>query len=1398
MSDRDKVERNRRREERRLHRESMAQSPFLPRPNTPTSPFLRAGNSGADNNQPSAYNTPVNTPPRRVTPPGKTPRSLSYILRDVLEVDPADSILAKALAHYGIQTFVGLLSLTSNETDQLVYPLDILPNEAGEIDGDAEPETRPVPFELKAILKGFIGFVYCRQAVLRTPLNLHNCMELTVDEFEDYRCSAHFNIYNNSPNGQPVIPSPVQDKTSYGRTPAQEFDRSIKIDPISYPTLSKDSGFDQYNRALIAIARSHGMLHVLDPSHEPGTPEQIELYEKQLAFLYNVFTTKLLTTKGKELVRKYQTTFDACSIYSELCEYYRESDKADGDKSELLTFIMTHRLTDDSWFGPHDDYITHWNEQVRLYNELETTAPLIETMLFILLANAVSLQTHLSSIKGTADTLQAGTNGAVGVMNFAAYVKLLHSAAQRYDRLHRPKPSRVKGNRKVYLTDVQDLSDYLAPTFDIDNSVEAADYQAFQAQRPFRPTGPRLPQAQWQKMSDDGRRVWQSLSSDDKTAILAASASASGRPFRANLHELTAPLEVESMGREETLALEPEKETGVDTPHDTLLAHVTKQAHFPAGHLQRVMSDKLATTPARPSSRPPPALKPAASAVTKVKKHILVDDDGNVYKVNKVNIVYSVNKNNRRSRSDGLALVDRGCNGGIRGRDTRRICGTGRFVDVEGIDNHQVTDKEIITSAGYTESQRGPVVVILNQQADMGMGQTILSSAQMEAFGVKVDDRSIKLGGTQSITTRDGFVIPLHIRNGLPYLDLRPPTDREIANPEIPQVVLTSDTTWDPSRLDMDIDIETWKTTIPDYDSDEGERPFDSVGILKSTNVVSVNKSETVVEDLLDKHDRLDANVDLDGLYEMFSRPTTDHDFFEANLADIFEIDPFEVVPPMPPEYEVYEYNTRRKAALFVPVKDVPFDLESGPLIEKDSFRDLIPPKPPPEEPDIAPTKRSVVFDIEEVPVAGPGPTTTSTRTDDDDDQLLGEKVPKARQRSPRSPKHGEPNDDAEPRQNPRRAFEDPPDTAPQAYKNPSSAVKSRERDWERLRKYFAWLPKLVIQKTFDCTTQLARIPMSAHLQRHYKSPFPALNVNRRDEDVATDTVYADTPDIEHGYMAAQFFVGTTSLVSDVYGVKTDAQFLQTLQDNVRKRGAMNKLVSDRAQAEVSNAVKDYLRWLVIDDWQSEPHRQNQNYAERRYQSVKRLANKLLDRTGAPPSLWLLALRYACFVYNYTAVKSLGWKTPISVLTGVTPDISVLLRFAFYEKVLYQTLEPSFPSDSTESLGYMVGIAEHVGHAMTYKILVPETNKIIFRSEIRSAESKNDPNRHLVPSDGEEKAPPTIIKSRSDDVKNAIIYSSDDESNDPDALVNNEDLIGRTFLLAPNLGWGWGWTRQAS
>ena len=90
-------------------------------------------------------------------------------------------------------------------------------------------------------------------------------------------------------------------------------------------------------------------------------------------------------------------------------------------------------------------------------------------------------------------------------------------------------------------------------------------------------------------------------------------------------------------------------------------------------------------------------------------------------------------------------------------------------------------------------------------------------------------------------------------------------------------------------------------------------------------------------------------------------------------------------------------------------------------------------------------------------------------------------------------------------------------------------------------------------------------------------SPFPASNVHWRNKPVATNTVYSDTPAIESGVTAAQFFVGTESMVCDVYPMKTNKQLVHVLQDNIRRRGAMSKLISDRAQVEISKKVQDIL-----------------------------------------------------------------------------------------------------------------------------------------------------------------------------------------------------------------------------
>ena len=412
--------------------------------------------------------------------------------------------------------------------------------------------------------------------------------------------------------------------------------------------------------------------------------------------------------------------------------------------------------------------------------------------------------------------------------------------------------------------------------------------------------------------------------------------------------------------------------------------------------------------------------------------------NGTIYrKVNVSQISYKVASHHARKR-DG-ALVDRGANGGIAGEDVRVIAKTGRQVDVQGIDNHQIVDVPIVTAGAVIQTQLGEVIAIMRQYAYTGKGKTIHSCGQLEAHKQIVDDKSKRVGGNQRIITIDGYVIPLNIRSGLPYMTMRPYTDTEWQ--QLPHVILTADTNWDPSMLDDEQE-----------DNDEW-----------------FNAQENI--------------------------PT-----FESN--------------PLFDQYGEYRHTV-----------DITEAIMSSTVFEN-----------------------SIITDFPSLYLLNP--------------------------------------------------------------------VQTQERtiDYDSYRSKLGWLPTDVIKRTFENTTQYYRMPHSTHLKKQYRSPFPACNVHRRNKAVATDTVYSDTPAIDSGVTSAQFFVGHESLVCDVYGMKSDNQFVNTLQDNIRRQGAMTKLISDCAQVEISNKVLDILRNLMISDWQSEPHQQHQNPAESQYQDAKRLANRLLDR----------------------------------------------------------------------------------------------------------------------------------------------------------------------------------------
>ena len=183
------------------------------------------------------------------------------------------------------------------------------------------------------------------------------------------------------------------------------------------------------------------------------------------------------------------------------------------------------------------------------------------------------------------------------------------------------------------------------------------------------------------------------------------------------------------------------------------------------------------------------------------------------------------------------------------------------------------------------------------------------------------------------------------------------------------------------------------------------------------------------------------------------------------------------------------------------------------------------------------------------------------------------------------------------------------------------------EQDWKSLRAYFSWQSEQVIQSTYKVTFLFGgAVPQPDYLKKHFKSRNPVFNITRRNEPVATDSVFSNTPAIHDGSTMAQFFVGKDTLVHDAYGIKSQKQLINTFYNNIKTRGVMDTIITDGDKYEISKKVTELLRSLFIKQHESEPYHQHQNKAEQCYGVVKRYINTLMNLTGAPATAGCYAL----------------------------------------------------------------------------------------------------------------------------------------------------------------------------
>ena len=84
----------------------------------------------------------------------------------------------------------------------------------------------------------------------------------------------------------------------------------------------------------------------------------------------------------------------------------------------------------------------------------------------------------------------------------------------------------------------------------------------------------------------------------------------------------------------------------------------------------------------------------------------------------------------------------------------------------------------------------------MSQYAHKPDSKTIHSKSQIESFGSLVHDSAVSAGGHQVIVTHEGYVIPLHVCNGLCYMDMKPASDSDLDQYTLIQFPPEMDENW--------------------------------------------------------------------------------------------------------------------------------------------------------------------------------------------------------------------------------------------------------------------------------------------------------------------------------------------------------------------------------------------------------------------------------------------------------------------------------------------------------------------------------------------------------------------------------------------------------------------------
>jgi len=561
-----------------------------------------------------------------------------------------------------------------------------------------------------------------------------------------------------------VVTSDAKSSESDEVDVVREFRKGIKRDISHYSELKDDSKWNAWKRDIKSIARSHRIENVLDPDYVPLNPIDKALFEEQKTFMFSVLQHKCKTSKSSGCVRSHEESCDAQKCFSSLITAYEKGISQDLNSQHYKLKWEQHVL-DSKWRGTIESFLNVFQHKLLDY-EASRSSPVSEEEKRNVLTNALQTHTEMQSAMHTKRIVSVTSTGKVDSLNFDQEWDLLMSHAKVIDKS-------IKAKKAAKQIEVNHAEREKKKREKEKKKEERRQVKLAKAANDSKSTD-FIPKEKWAKMTKEQRRehieAYKKKKQGTDTRQVNAALTEGGTPPPPN----------------------PAPTPAAATPEPT-----------PGSELRELLSNRAA--------------QGSSSQTTPVAPGAIIELNGQRFRA--CNKTYRVS-NYSTDRKLG-SLIDGGCNGGLAGNDVKVLETTQKTVSVSGIADAKLEDVPIGNVAGLVQSNKGPIVCIFNQYAIHGKDKTIHSSLQLRSFLNDINDIPKSLpGGKQQLTTSDGFVIPLAIRDGLCYMDMRPPTDEELDT--LPHVIMTSDDEWNTTSMDSEPDESEFLDAVSnEHDIDE-------------------------------------------------------------------------------------------------------------------------------------------------------------------------------------------------------------------------------------------------------------------------------------------------------------------------------------------------------------------------------------------------------------------------------------------------------------------------------------------------------------------------------------------------------------------------------------------------